>query len=151
MSTIVRRYPAVSLLVLAMIFGVAPLAAVNAGLLPEGADQLGALSASLAGIVLAAVEGRKGGVRELLGRFLIWRVGIQWWAFALLFGLIPAVASLYLFNLFGGPAVPPIPDEGNDPVRMAIGGRADPRRAWVHRVRDRLVDPVHLGIQQHQR
>ena len=105
MSTIVRRYPAISLLVLAMIFGVAPLVAVAAGLLPEGASQLGALSASLAGIVLAAIEGRKGGVRELLGRFLIWRVGIQWWAFALLFTIIPSVAALYLFNLLGGPAV----------------------------------------------
>ena len=105
MSTFVKKYPAISLLVLAMIFGVAPLVAVNAGLLPAGASQLGALSAGLAGIVLAAVEGRKGGVRELLGRFLIWRVGIQWWAFALLGTIIPAVAALYLFNLFGGPAV----------------------------------------------
>jgi hypothetical protein len=105
MSTIVRRYPALSLLVLAMILGAVPTLAVAAGLLPPGASQLGALSASLAGIILAAVEGRKGGVRELLGRFLIWRVGIQWWAFALLFGVIPAVAALYLFNLFGGPAV----------------------------------------------
>jgi hypothetical protein len=77
MSTIVRKYPALSLLVLAMIFGVAPLVAVNAGWLPKGAGQLGALSAGLAGIVLAAVEGRRGGVRELLGRILIWRVGIQ--------------------------------------------------------------------------
>jgi hypothetical protein len=82
MSAIVRKYPALSLLVLAGILGLAPLLAVNAGLLPKGADQLGALSASLAGIILAAVEGRKGGVRELLGRFLVWRVGIQWWAFA---------------------------------------------------------------------
>ncbi len=105
MSTIVRKYPALSLLVLAMIFGVAPLVAVNAGLLPKEADQLGALSAGLAGIVLAAVEGRKGGFRELLGRILIWRVGIQWWAFALLGTIVPAVAALYLFHLFGGPAV----------------------------------------------
>jgi membrane protease YdiL (CAAX protease family) len=105
MSAIVRKYPALSLVVLAMIFGVAPLVAINAGLLPEEAGQLVAFSSSLAAIVLAAVEGRKGGVRELLGRFLIWRVGIQWWAFALLFGVIPAVAGLYLFNLLGGPAV----------------------------------------------
>jgi CAAX protease family protein len=105
MSAVVRKYPALSLVVLAMILGAAPLVAVNAGLLPKGAKQLGALSASLAGIILAAVEGRKGGVRELLGRFLIWRVGIQWWAFVLLFGVIPAVAGLYLFSLFGGPAV----------------------------------------------
>jgi len=104
MSTIVRKYPILSLFVLAMIFGSAPLIAINAGLLPESADQLGAFSSSLAAIILAAVEGRKGGVRELLGRFLIWRVGIRWWAFAILFGAIPAVAVLYLFSLFGGPA-----------------------------------------------
>src|ERR1043165_5535481 len=105
MSAFVKKSPALSLLVLAMIFGTAPTVAVATGLLPQGASQLGALSASLAGIILAAVEGRKGGVRELLGRFLIWRVGIQWWAFVLLFPIIPSVAALYLFNLFGGPAV----------------------------------------------
>ena len=106
MSTIVRKYPALSLFVLAMILGLAPLAAINAGLLPKEADQLGAFSSSLAAIILAAVEGRKGGVRELLGRFLIWRVGIRWWAFAILFGAIPAVAVLYFSNLFGGLAAP---------------------------------------------
>jgi len=51
------------------------------------------------------VDGRKGGVRELLGRFLIWRVGLWWWAFVLLFPVIPAVATLYLYHLFDGPAV----------------------------------------------
>lgn len=105
MSAFVRKYPALSLLLLAMLFGIAPLAAVALGLLPPGASELGAISASLAGIVLAASEGRKGGVRELLGRILIWRVGLQWWAFALLGTIIPAVAALYLFRLFGGPAV----------------------------------------------
>lgn len=51
------------------------------------------------------VEGRKGGFRELLGRFLIWRVGLQWWAIALFFAVIPSVAGLYLFDLLGGPPV----------------------------------------------
>jgi len=80
-------------------------AAIRTGLLPEGASQLGAFSSSLAAIVLAALEGRKGGVRELLGRLLIWRAGIRWWAFVLLFEVLPSVAALYLFSLFGGPAV----------------------------------------------
>src|SRR5215212_2550982 len=105
MSTFVKKYPALSLFVLAFILGTVPSLAVAAGLLPTGATQLSALSAGTAGIILAALEGRKGGVRELLGRFLIWRVGIQWWAFALLFMIIPAVAALYLFHLFGGPPV----------------------------------------------
>jgi membrane protease YdiL (CAAX protease family) len=93
------------------------MAAVATGLLPQGFDQLGALSASLAGIVVAAVEGRKGGVRELLGRFLIWRVGIQWWAFVLLFAVIPAVAALYLFSLFGGP---PVDWSGLEPLYSVV-------------------------------
>ena len=105
MSTIVRKYPALSLLVLAWILGMAPLLAVNAGLLPAAFDQIGAFSASLAAIILAAIEGRRGGVRELLGRFLIWRVGLQWWAFALLSTIIPSVLGLYLFQMLGGPAV----------------------------------------------
>ena len=105
MSTFVKKYPALSLFVLAFILGNAPSLAVAAGLLPTWATQLSALSASTAGIILVAIVGRKGSVRELLGRFLIWRVGIQWWAFALLFMIIPAVAALYLFHLFGGPPV----------------------------------------------
>lgn len=105
MSAFVKKYPAISLLALAMIFGTAPALAVATGLLPPAASQLGALSASLAAIVLVVIEGRKGGLRELIGRVLIWRVGIQWWAFALFFAIIPSVAALYLFNLLGGPAV----------------------------------------------
>ncbi len=105
MSSFVKKYPAISLLVLAMIFGTAPSLAVAIGLLPPGAIQLGALSSSLAAIVLVLVEGRKGALRELLGRCLIWRVGIRWWAIALLFAVFPSVAALYLFDLFGGPTV----------------------------------------------
>ncbi len=105
MSAFVREYPAISLLILAMIFGTAPSLAVATGLLPPAASQLGALSSSLAAIVLVLVEGRKGGLRELLRRFLIWRVGIPWWAFTLLFAIIPSVAALYLFDLLGGPPV----------------------------------------------
>lgn len=105
MSTFVRKYPVISLLILAMIFGIAPVLAVATGLLPPAAAQLGALSSSLAAIVLVLVEGRKGGLRELLGRILIWRVGMQWWVIALLFMVIPSVAALYLFQLFGGPSV----------------------------------------------
>lgn len=105
MSTFVKKYPAISLLVLAMIFGTAPALVVGTGLLPPAVAQLGALSASLAAIVLVVIEGRKRGLRELLGRALTWRVGIQWWIIALFFMIIPCVASLYLYDLLGGPAV----------------------------------------------
>ena len=105
MSAFVKKSPAISMLVLAMIIGAAPSLAVATGLLPQVAGNFVALSSSLAAIVLVMVEGRKGGLRELLSRFLIWRVGLQWWAFALLFPIVPSVAALYLFDLLGGPPV----------------------------------------------
>ena len=105
MSQIVSKYPALCLVVLAIILAALPIAAVNLGLLPPAAHQLGALSSSLAAIILVTIERGPAGVRELLGRILIWRVGVQWWAFALLFPIVPAVAALYLFNVLGGPPV----------------------------------------------
>lgn len=105
MSTLVKKHPAISLLVLAMIFGIAPALIVGTGLLSPAWAQLGALSSSLAAIVLVIVEGRKGGLRELLSRALIWRVGIQWWIFALFYVIVPSVAALYLYRLLGGPVV----------------------------------------------
>jgi len=105
MSTFVKKHPAISLLLLAMIFGFAPALIVAKGLLSSDWIQLGALSSSLAAIVLVLIEGRKGGLRELLSRALIWRVGVKWWIIALFFMLVPSVASLYLYNLLGGPTV----------------------------------------------
>src|SRR5512147_2674302 len=105
MSAFVKNYPALSMFVLALIFGSVVSLAIASDLLPPEAAQLGALSSSLAAIVLVVVEGRKGGLRELLSRFLIWRVGLQWWAVTLFFAVIPSVAALYLFNLLGGPPV----------------------------------------------
>src|SRR3990172_8104718 len=106
MSTFVKKYPAISMFILAMIFGSVVSLAIATDLLPPEASQLGALSSSLAAIVLVAVEGRKGGLRELLGRFLIWRVGLQWWAVALFFAVIPSVAAFYLFYLLLPPPPP---------------------------------------------
>jgi hypothetical protein len=105
MSAFVKKYPALSMFVLALIFGSVVSLAIATDLLPPEASQLGALSSSLAAIVLVVVEGRRGGLRELLSRFLIWRVGLQWWAVALFFAVIPSVAGLYLFSLLGGPPV----------------------------------------------
>lgn len=105
MSVFVKKYPAISLLILAMIFGMAPALMVASGLLSPAWAQLGALSSSLAAIVLVQIEARIGGLRELLSRVLIWRVGIRWWLFALFFMILPSVASLYLYDLLGGPAV----------------------------------------------
>ena len=101
MSDFVRRHPALALFLLATSFGGLLVAPVVAGLAPPAFTQLGALSASAAGIILAAIEGGRGAVRELLRRVLIWRVGLGWWAFVLFFPLVPAVTALWLAPQFG--------------------------------------------------
>ena len=105
MPTLIKKYPAVSLFILSLILGLAPLALVATRLLPPAYSQLGGISASAAGVILAGVEGKKRGIWELLGRALIWRVDLRWWLFALLFPIIPSLGGLYLARLLGGPAI----------------------------------------------
>lgn len=99
MSDFVQKHPALSLLILASILGVIPIAIVALGILPSGFSQLAALSASTAGMILVAIEGRKGGVRALLRRGLIWKAGIGWWAYAVLFTALISVSTLAIFNV----------------------------------------------------
>jgi membrane protease YdiL (CAAX protease family) len=99
---VIERHPATSLFLLAAALGAGPIGLVAAGVLPAGFDQLGALSASAAGIILAAVIGGKAGVRRLLARGLIWRVPAGWWLLVLLFPAVPTLGALYLTGPFGG-------------------------------------------------
>jgi membrane protease YdiL (CAAX protease family) len=105
MDKLVKKFPALCLFILAVLLGLAPSLPAAAGLIPPAFMQLGALSASLAGIILAAIEGRKAGVKELLRRALIWRVGLGWWVFVLFFPALLAVVTLYSARLFGAPSV----------------------------------------------
>src|SRR5713101_4631787 len=98
MFRLVKKHPATLLFLLATALGAAPLALVAAALLPASFNQLGALSASAAGITLAAIDGGKKSVRDLLGRVLIWRVNAGWWLFVLLFPAVLTVGSLYGMN-----------------------------------------------------
>jgi hypothetical protein len=92
----VRKYPALSLFLVAVAFGPVLVAPVLAGWLSPRFLQLGALSASAAGFVVAAVEGGKASVRELLSRGRIWRVGVGWWLAAVFLPLLPAFGAIYL-------------------------------------------------------
>jgi CAAX protease family protein len=73
---------------------------LQAGLPPAVALASG-LPASIAGIIMTAVEDGLVGLKRMLKRLLIWRVGIGYWLFALFF-LIPAVyAGSQANRLFG--------------------------------------------------
>ncbi len=97
----VKNHPALSLFLLSFLLGGLPLALVAAELLPLGFSQLGALSASIAGVILVGVEGGRESVGELLRRGLIWRVGFRWWATAFLYIAPLAAAALYINAVVG--------------------------------------------------
>ena len=56
----------------------------------------GLFGPALAAIIMAAVTEGKAGVMALLGRIVLWRVGLQWYALAL--GL-PTVLALSLIHI----------------------------------------------------
>jgi membrane protease YdiL (CAAX protease family) len=61
-----------------------------------------ALSASIAGIIMTAILDGKAGLKLMLSRVLIWRVGIGYWLFSILF-LVPVILLGSLLNpLFNG-------------------------------------------------
>jgi membrane protease YdiL (CAAX protease family) len=88
--------------VLAMVLGAGTIYLVVQGILPSGLALASALSASIAGVIMTAIEDGRDGLRLMLRRLLIWRVGIGYWLFAFLF-LVPAVLLGSLANpLFNG-------------------------------------------------
>ncbi len=105
MTSFINKHPALSLLVLALGISGAFFAPVATGLIPVEFSQLASVGPSLAAIILVSITGGLSGLQKLLGRVLIWRVGLGWWLFVLLFPAITSVMSLSLFNVFGGPAV----------------------------------------------
>ena len=98
----VHRYPIVSFYISALALGAGTVYLVVRGVLPAGLALAAALSASIAGTVITAVEDGRAGLRLMLTRLLIWRVVIRYWLFAILF-LVPAIFLGSLVNpLFNG-------------------------------------------------
>ena len=104
-STFIRHHPARSLVIVALGISSTLLIPVVLGVWPSAYHQYAAFGPSLAAIVLAGVMGGRPSVERLLGRLLIWRVGLKWWLFVLISPALLAVASLTLFNVLGGPVV----------------------------------------------
>jgi membrane protease YdiL (CAAX protease family) len=96
------RYPIVTFYVLAMVLGAGTIYLVVQGILPADLALSSALSASIAGVVMTAIMDGGTGLKLMLSRLLIWRVGIGYWLFAILF-LVPAILLGSLLNpLFNG-------------------------------------------------
>ena len=104
MSNLIKKYPAISQFVLALLIGGVMIAPMVAGVVPSDSMFLliAAYSASLAGIILTAIVSGKVGLKEMFRRLLIWRAGIGWWVFALIAFALMYLGGLVLAALFSG-------------------------------------------------
>jgi len=101
MRSIAQRYPLVSYYLLTLILSGIIFALLFAAGLVEGLFFLATFGPGLAAILVSLLVGGGVGVRKLLGRLLIWRVGIQWWLVALLFTFSTIAISVtftWVFN-----------------------------------------------------
>jgi len=101
MSAFVKKYPAISMFVLAFVIGIGITVLVLNGILPESLFLLAAASASVTGLILTGIVAGKAGFRDLFRRFLIWRVGGRWWAYALFMVLGVVILGMVINAVFG--------------------------------------------------
>ena len=97
--SLLHRYPIGSFFILTLVLGSGTIYLVIRGLIPHGLALSSVLSASMAGVIMTAILDGKAGLKLMLSRVLIWRVGSGYWLFAILF-LVPAVLIGSLFNPF---------------------------------------------------
>jgi len=90
MAAFVKKYPVTAWLIVATAVSLAVTALVIAHLVPDWVALFATFGSSLAGLGFAAFIDGKAGVYEMLNRLRIWRVGLGWWAVAIL-ALAPIV------------------------------------------------------------
>jgi len=126
LKAFVKRNPLVSMYTL--MFAIAwavmvPQALYSQGLisapLPVWLELLTGWAPGIAAVIVASVISGRAGVRELLGRFRTWRVGVQWYlvAFFMLAALI--LGGIGLHVLFGG-TLPTIPAAGASVINILL-------------------------------
>src|SRR5215207_9939659 len=96
LMSLVRRYPLAAFVVLACALSWWPWILYSLDLLPTPIVGFGPFLAAL--VVLAVTEGKRG-VLGLLRRMVRWRVGLQWYAAALLLPILVTLAAAVL-NVF---------------------------------------------------
>ena len=127
LKAFVRRNPLLSMYV--VLFALAwavmiPQALHSQGLIsvpiPVWLEILTGWAPGIAAVVVTSVASGRAGVRELLGRFRIWRVGAQWYLVALFALAALILGGIGLHILFGG-ALPVIPAAGASAGNISLG------------------------------
>ena len=88
--------------------------------LPMWLELLTGWAPGIAAVIVSAVIAGRDGVRKLLGRFLIWRVGFQWYVVALFLLAAFILGGIGLHVLFGGTMMPAIPAAGVPVWQIAL-------------------------------
>src|SRR5262249_53975379 len=76
---------------------------------------------SVAGILMTGLISGRAGLRELLSRLLRWRVGVGWYAVALLFGPLLVAAILFLLSRVSPVFLPGIVTADNKGALVLFG------------------------------
>ena len=114
-TSFIKRNPLISMYVI--MFSLAwsvmiPQSLYSQGILstpiPEFLEILIGWSPAIASILVSAVVAGRAGVRELLGRFLIWRVGLRWYLVGVFLLAFIILGGIGLHTIFGGemPVIP---------------------------------------------
>jgi membrane protease YdiL (CAAX protease family) len=104
-TRLTARHPVAAFFLLSMAVGGGIVFVVLQAGLPPAVALASGLSASIAGVILTAIEEGRAGLKLMLKRLFVWRVGIGYWIFALFF-LVPAVYAGSQANpLFGTSAL----------------------------------------------
>lgn len=93
---------------------------------------------TIVAVLLSGIEGGAAGVKALLGKFGLWRVGPQWYLFAILSAAALALLARGLYTLAGGTVAPPQGYSLSMLLMLAIGGPLAEEAGWRGFVLPRL-------------
>jgi membrane protease YdiL (CAAX protease family) len=99
---LIRRYPVTSYFFLTFVLGGGTIYLAFQGVIPAELGLSSVLSASISGVIMTALLDGVDGLKLMLRRVLIWRTGIGYWFFSLLFIPLALIMGSSLNPLFNG-------------------------------------------------
>jgi len=105
MVSIIKNNQIASFYILSLILGTCVVYLVVQGMLPAGLIMVAATSSSLSALIITGIIEGTSGVKRLVNQLRIWKVGIQYWAFALLILPPTVIIGFYLNPYFGGETI----------------------------------------------
>jgi len=126
LKTYIRRNPLLSMYLIMFVVAwsiMIPQALYSQGMLsqplPEILEILIGWAPAMAAILVSAALAGRAGVSELIRRFLMWRVGIQWYLIGAFLMAVIILGGIGLHMVFGGDP-PPIPVTGAPAWEIAL-------------------------------